>query len=87
MPRKPSSYRDARLDAFQFISALAKLPTRHGHLTSRAGTKAELDALRRSVRRGTPFGSEAWTTGLIARLGLEHTIRPQGRPRKAPPGS
>jgi putative transposase len=54
---------------------------------NRARTKTELDALRRSVRRGRPFGSEAWTAGLIARLGLEHTVRPQGRPRKAPPGS
>jgi putative transposase len=54
---------------------------------NRAETKAELDALRRSVRRGQPFGSEGWTAALIARLGLEHTIRPQGRPSKAPAGS
>jgi putative transposase len=54
---------------------------------NRAETKAERDALRRSVRRGQPFGSEAWTAGLLARLGLEHTVRPQGRPPKTPAGS
>jgi putative transposase len=49
----------------------------------RAETKGELEALRCSVRRGQPFGSGTWTAGMIARLGLEHTVRPQGRPRKA----
>jgi putative transposase len=49
----------------------------------RAETRNELEALRRSVQRGQPFGSEAWTVRMIARLGLEHTVRPQGRPRKA----
>ena len=38
-------------------------------------------------RRAQPFGSEAWTAGLIARVGLEHTVRPQGRPRKAASGA
>jgi putative transposase len=54
---------------------------------NRAETKAELEALHRSVRRGQPFGGEAWTAGLIARLGLQHTVRPQGRPPKAPAAS
>jgi putative transposase len=54
---------------------------------NRAETRAELEALRRSVRRGQPFGGEAWTADLIARMGLEHTIRPRGRPRKLPTAS
>ena len=47
-----------------------------------AETEAELEAVRRSVARGCPFGSEAWRGGMVARYGLEHTVRPQGRPRK-----
>lgn len=50
-----------------------------------AQTEAELEALRRSVQRGQPYGSEAWCRRTIERLGLEWTIRPRGRPRKAPP--
>jgi putative transposase len=45
-------------------------------------TEAELEALRRSVQRGCPFGSQAWQTGMAGRLGLSHTLRPIGRPRK-----
>jgi putative transposase len=43
---------------------------------------ADLDRLRRSVSRGTPFGADAWTRLTVARLGLESTVRPRGRPRK-----
>jgi len=50
---------------------------------NRAQSEAELTALRRSVRRGQPFGSERWTQLLVSRLGLDHTIRDRGRPRKA----
>ena len=45
-------------------------------------TAAELAALRGSVNRGTPFGVPAWATRTAARLGLEASLRPRGRPRK-----
>jgi putative transposase len=45
-------------------------------------TEAELESLRRSVRRGCPFGSERWCKHTAIRLGLEYTLRPRGRPRK-----
>ena len=48
-------------------------------------TEAELAALRRSVARGRPFGGKAWSTKIAKQLGLEHTYRPRGRPRKVEP--
>ena len=45
-------------------------------------TERELAAIRRSVAKGTPYGSEQWVTQTAARLGLESTIRRRGRPRK-----
>jgi putative transposase len=45
-------------------------------------TEAELAALRRSVQRGSPFGDESWSDRAVRRLGLESTLRPQGRPKK-----
>jgi putative transposase len=45
-----------------------------------AQTEAELAALRRCAKRGTPFGSPAWVAPTAARLGLEYTLRPRGRP-------
>jgi putative transposase len=47
----------------------------------RAETKGELQALRRCVIRGQPFGSDTWCERIVRRLGLESTTRPRGRPR------
>ncbi len=44
-------------------------------------TDAELTALRRSVRRGSPFGDEPWSDEAAASLGLAATRRPLGRPK------
>ena len=46
-----------------------------------AHSEAELASLRRSIERGTPFGSERWTKRTAARLGIESSLRPRGRPR------
>jgi putative transposase len=44
--------------------------------------ESELNAIRHSVSRGTPFGNQAWISQSAARLQLNHTLRPRGRPRK-----
>ena len=46
-------------------------------------TLEELEAIRRSVNRGCPFGDEEWTDEVVQQLGLASTLRPRGRPRKA----
>ena len=46
-------------------------------------TQAELDAIRRCIRRGRPFGDESWQKTTAKRLGLESTFRNRGRPRRA----
>ena len=45
-------------------------------------TEAEVESVRRSLLRGTPYGSERWITQSATRLELEHTLRSRGRPRK-----
>jgi len=47
-----------------------------------AEEKAELAALRLSVARGRPFGAPAWQERTAEALGLQSTLRPNGRPRK-----
>jgi putative transposase len=49
-------------------------------------TPGEEAAVRHSVRRGQPFGSEAWSERLVETLGLASTLRRPGRPPQAPPG-
>ena len=45
-------------------------------------TEAELAALRRSIVRGAPFGSEAWQKRTAQQLGLQSSLKPLGRPKK-----
>jgi len=52
---------------------------------NRAETPAELEALRRCVRKGRPFGSDAWVGRIVRRMRLEHTLRDPGRPTSPPP--
>ncbi|MCP9469897.1 MAG: transposase [Nitrospira sp.] len=47
-------------------------------------TDADVETLRRSVNRGTPFGSEPWVQRTARRLGLEASLNPRGRPRTHP---
>ncbi len=50
---------------------------------NRPQTEAEVEAVRRAVSRGCPFGSADWQRETAAGLGLTATLRPRGRPRKA----
>ncbi|OHB66045.1 MAG: hypothetical protein A2V70_19300 [Planctomycetes bacterium RBG_13_63_9] len=45
-------------------------------------SQAELEALRRCVSRGRPFGNPNWVADTARRLGLEPTLRHRGRPKK-----
>jgi putative transposase len=52
------------------------------HYVNKPQTDAELKAMRVSVNRDRPFGAESWQKDTAKRLGLEHSMRPLGRPRK-----
>jgi hypothetical protein len=42
-----------------------------------------LDRVRVSIERGQPYGGNDWVRQTVGDLGLELTVRPEGRPRKA----
>jgi putative transposase len=46
-------------------------------------TARELDRVRLSIERGRPYGSDVWVKQTLTELGLEHTVRPERRPREA----
>ncbi len=56
-------------------------PRNWWQLINRPQTDAELAAIRRAVKRGSPYGSAPWTDRMIAKYCLEVTTRPRGRPR------
>lgn len=43
---------------------------------------AEMEAMRLSIARGRPYGSDKWTAETAKKLGLEYTLRDRGRPKK-----
>ena len=49
-------------------------------------TEGELEALRRSVVRGAPYGAPGWQSRTAKRLGLQSGLRQRGRPRQAVEG-
>ncbi len=44
-------------------------------------TEGEVEAIRRAIRRSSPFGSPTWVDATARRLGLESTLHPRGRPK------
>ena len=44
-------------------------------------TPEQEQALRTAIQRGRPFGNDTWVKRTAARLGLQSTLRPRGRPR------
>lgn len=57
-------------------------PTDWVRRVNRAETDAELEALRRSVVRSSPFGSKPWRSRSANRHAIQSTLRPRGRPPK-----
>ena len=52
-------------------------------LVNEPQTDAEVEAIRKSVNWGVPYGSETWTKRTATVLGCESTLRKRGRPRKS----
>jgi putative transposase len=46
-------------------------------------TAAEVEAIRVCVNRQRPYGGESWVCETAPTLGLEFSLRPRGRPKKA----
>jgi putative transposase len=56
-------------------------PRDWAQLVDRPQTDAEVEAIRRCVARGQPFGDSSWAETCARQLQLEFTLRPRGRPR------
>lgn len=51
-----------------------------------AWTGKELERIQASVARGRPYGDAGWQERMVRKLGLQHTVRREGRPsRQAKP--
>ena len=51
-------------------------------LANQAQNQIHLSSVREAIARGRPFGDREWCQRMATTFKLEHTFRPQGRPRK-----
>jgi len=58
-----------------------RLPRNWAAVVNGEEDERELEALRRSVGRGAPFGEARWVARTAARLKLESSLRPPWRPK------
>ena len=66
----------------KFLSALpTELPSNYLESVNTDLKEAELEAVRHSLIKGTPFGSTKWQDEMVGKYGLESTVRGPGRPR------
>ena len=49
---------------------------------NRPQSQAEEEAIRKSLKKGSPYGSKRFVSQASVRLKLEHTLRSRGRPKK-----
>ena len=49
--------------------------------------EAESQRVKDSLKRGRPLGGDSWTRDMAERLGLQHTLRPRGRPKRPESGN
>ncbi len=57
-------------------------PANWSEWVNEAEPPGQLAALRHSVNRGTPWGGADWARRTAARLGIESSLHPRGRPPK-----
>jgi len=59
-----------------------ELPKDWDKYVNRLLPEKELNGLRQSVNRQSPYGTPMWQVKVSKELGLESTVRPRGRPKK-----
>lgn len=83
-PYDPLGYLPCRpLEAY-WVAGPVPRPKSWLGFVNRTDREKDLKLIRASVNRGTPLGEPDWQQKLAARLGLESTLRPRGRPSKEP---
>jgi len=63
--------------AYHLLNRRAMRPT----IFEKDRNEEALKVLRQSARHSVPLGADRWKARIAARLGLQITLRPRGRPR------
>jgi putative transposase len=78
-----SLYALKQLDLFPYlVPGPVQRPRNWRALVNKELNQKEIEQIQISVNRERPLGDQDWIEIIAKKLGLEHTIRPRGRPRK-----
>jgi len=75
-------WRSARCPPVVIDDSPTPLPSYWRHLVNEPQTAAEIAEIRTCVNRQRPFGEQDWVMEQSKALGIEHSLKPVGRPRK-----
>ncbi|HEX3355594.1 MAG TPA: hypothetical protein VHS31_01340 [Tepidisphaeraceae bacterium] len=56
-------------------------PANWFELVNRPLNEKEIERVKTSIKRDRPLGTDRWIERTVKKLGLEHTIRREGRPK------
>ncbi|MDD5496776.1 MAG: transposase [Candidatus Omnitrophica bacterium] len=59
-----------------------QLPDNWDSYINKDMAEKDLDKIRQSVKRQSPYGTNEWQSLICKQLGLESTLRPRGRPKR-----
>jgi len=76
---KESIHRGARL---LIDEVPVELPKEWSKIVNESISEEELEEVRQSVSRQSPYGDPLWQVHISKTMGLESTVRPRGRPRR-----
>jgi len=76
------AWRTAERPPVALVESPVPLPSYWRHLVNEPQTAAEIAEIRTCVNRQRPFGEPAWVADKAAELGIEHSLKPAGRPRR-----
>ncbi len=77
------AWRTAERPPVALVESPVPLPSYWRHLVNEPQTAAEIAEIRTCVNRQRPFGEPAWVADKAAELGIEHSLKPAGRPRRS----
>ncbi|MGM5483151.1 MAG: transposase [Nanobdellota archaeon] len=58
------------------------LPKNYRKFIQQPITEDEMNAIRRSINKNTPYGTDAWRDKMVVQFKLQATLRHKGRPKK-----
>ncbi|MHC4638177.1 MAG: transposase [Planctomycetota bacterium] len=67
---------------FELSEGPLKLPSDWDRMVNRTDDPEKLEELKTSIKRGSPLGQADWKSKAAAKMSLESTMRPRGRPKK-----